>query len=136
MLLENTRPQERLKMNAFRKTLLMLAACSAMLAAPAAGALAAELVMLQQKGCAWCLRWHKEIGEIYPKTQEAKIAPLRLVDIHETWPEDLSGIRREAFTPTFVLVEDGQEIARMRGYSGDEFFWFLLDEMLAKLPKS
>ena len=124
-------------MNAFRKTVVMLVACGAMLLAlPLAGASAAELLMLEQKGCAWCLRWHKEIGGIYPKTEEAKIAPLRFVDIHGQWPEDLAGIRREAFTPTFVLVEDGQEIARMRGYSGDEFFWFLLGEMLAKLPKS
>lgn len=123
-------------MNAFRKTFLMLAIFGAVLAAPATSAFAAELIMLQQKGCAWCLRWHKEIGDIYPKTQEAKIAPLRFVDIHEPWPEDLAGIRREAFTPTFVLVEDGREIDRVRGYSGDEFFWFLLGEMLAKLPES
>lgn len=124
-------------MSTFRKTILMLAACGGMLLTqPPAGALAAELLMLQQKGCAWCLRWHKEIGGIYPKTEEAKIAPLRFVDIHEPWPEDLAGIRREAFTPTFVLVEDGREIARVRGYSGDEFFWFLLGEMLAELPKS
>ena len=124
-------------MGPIRKIFLVMAVFGALLLArPPAGAFAAELIMLEQQGCAWCLRWHKEIGGIYPKTEEAKIAPLRFVDIHGQWPEDLAGIRREAFTPTFVLVEDGQEIARMRGYSGDEFFWFLLGEMLAKLPKS
>jgi hypothetical protein len=39
------------------------------------------------------------------------------------------------FTPTFVLVEDGREIARLRGYPGDQFFWALVDEMLAKLEQ-
>ncbi|WP_075997954.1 transcriptional regulator [Salaquimonas pukyongi] len=121
-------------MGPVRNLLLVMAACSALVAALPGQGFAAELLMLEQKGCAWCVRWHKEIGEIYPKTAEAKIAPLRQVDIHEPWPGDLAAIRREAFTPTFVLVEDGREIARMRGYSGDEFFWFLLDEMLAKLP--
>lgn len=123
-------------MRPVRNLLLVIAACGALSVALTGHGVAAELLMLEQKGCAWCVRWHKEIGEIYPKTEEAKIAPLRRIDIHEPWPEDLPEIRREAFTPTFVLVEDGREIARMRGYSGDEFFWFLLDEMLAKLPES
>lgn len=96
-------------------------------------AAAAELVMLERKGCSWCQRWHSEIGPVYPKTAEALIAPLRIVDIDQEWPADLSEIRRERFTPTFVLVENGEEIGRIRGYSGDEFFWFLVDEMLGKL---
>lgn len=99
-------------------------------------AVAAELLMLEQNGCAWCKRWHDEIGPVYPNTDEAKLAPLRAVNIHEPWPEDLKHIAMERFTPTFVLIDNGVEIARMRGYTGDEFFWFLLGEMLEKLPKS
>ncbi len=98
-------------------------------------AIAAELLMLEQNGCAWCKRWHEEIGGIYPNTEEAKIAPLRVVNIHEPWPEDLKNIQMERFTPTFVLMENGIEIGRMRGYTGDNFFWFLLKEMLDKLPE-
>nr|AFI78714.1 sulfur/thiosulfate oxidation protein SoxS [uncultured bacterium ws406H10] len=97
---------------------------------------AAELLMLERKGCEWCQRWHAEIGPIYPKTEEARIAPLTLVDIDDPWPERLTGIRRDIFTPTFVLVEDGVEVARVRGYTGDEFFWFLIGEMIDKLPKT
>jgi thioredoxin-related protein len=100
----------------------------------AGAARAAELVMLQQPGCVWCARWDREIAPAYPKTAEGKRAPLRRVDITKPWPQDLAGVRLERLTPTFVLVEDGAEIARLRGYPGDEFFWFLLDQMLAKLP--
>lgn len=99
-------------------------------------AFAAELLMLKQKGCAWCARWHAEIGPIYPNTNESKVAPLRTVDINERWPDDIKNIAVERFTPTFILVDNGVEIARMRGYTGDEFFWFLLDEMLDKLQKN
>lgn len=102
----------------------------------AAGAQAAELVMMEQAGCAWCARFNAEIAPAYPKTDEGKRAPLRRVDIHAPWPDDLAGIEPERFTPTFVLVEDGREIARLRGYPGDEFFWSLLDEMLAKLDET
>tara|TARA_R110000751_G_scaffold172928_3_gene279326 strand:+ start:37027 stop:37452 length:426 start_codon:yes stop_codon:yes gene_type:complete len=93
----------------------------------------AELVMLERDGCVWCMRWDEEVGPIYPKTAESKTAPLRRVDIDEPWPDDLVNIAKDQFTPTFILVDDGKEIGRMRGYAGDEFFWVLLDEMLGKL---
>ena len=100
------------------------------------GARAAELIMLEQQGCAWCIRWHKEIGGVYPKTDEGKRAPLRSIDINQPLPDDLAWLRVERFTPSFILVENGEEIGRMRGYAGDEFFWFLLAEMLDDLPPS
>lgn len=114
-----------------------LVAALAMIAT-ATSAPAAELVMFEQAGCVWCMRWNDEIGPAYPNTPEGKIAPLRRVDIHKPLPEDLKNIRVERFTPTFVLVENGKEIGRMRGYTGDEFFWFLLTEMLGELenPKA
>lgn len=96
---------------------------------------AAELVMLERPGCAWCVRWHAEIGPAYPLTEEGRRAPLRRVDVTAPWPDDLADIGRERFTPTFVLMDGGVEVARLRGYPGDEFFWFLLDEMLSRLPE-
>lgn len=111
------------------RLLLLLAAFAPL---PAAGA---ELVMMEQAGCVWCLRWHAEIGVAYPNTAEGRRAPLRRVDIHQPLTDDLKGIPVERFTPTFVLVEEGREVARMRGYAGDQFFWHLLDEMLDKLPE-
>lgn len=96
-------------------------------------AVAAEMVMFEQAGCAWCKRFDEEIAPAWPNTEQGRKAPLRRVDIHEPLPADLAGIPVERFTPTFVLVEDGEEIARLRGYPGDQFFWALVDEMLAKL---
>jgi thioredoxin-related protein len=97
---------------------------------------AAELVMLEQKGCIWCDMWHSQIGHIYPKTNEGKVAPLREIDIDGNIPSDLAGIHIDRLTPTFILMDNGVEIDRLRGYPGDEFFWFLLDKMLEKLPES
>ncbi|WP_417689227.1 transcriptional regulator [Roseibium sp.] len=97
---------------------------------------AAELVMLEQGGCVWCERWNQEIGVAYDKTEEGRKAPLRRVDIHQKWPDDLTGVRPERVTPTFILVEKGQEIARLRGYPGEHFFYPMLTEMLGKLPSA
>lgn len=97
---------------------------------------AAELVMFEQQYCSWCEAWHEEIGGIYGKTAEGKRAPLRRVDIDDPLPKEFNDIEPTVYTPTFVLWEDGKEVARLRGYPGDEYFWFLLGEMLEKLPNS
>jgi hypothetical protein len=96
-------------------------------------AMAAEMVMFEQPGCVWCKRFNEEIAPAWPKTEQGQRAPLRRVDIHHPLPADLADIAIERFTPTFVLVDDGREIARLRGYPGDQFFWALVDDMLAKL---
>ena len=97
---------------------------------------AAELIMIEQEHCPWCEAFHDEIGGIYHKTTEGKRAPLRRIDIHDEPPRDLETMTRGNYTPTFVLWEDGKEISRIRGYPGDEFFWFMLGQMLDKLPNS
>lgn len=108
-----------------------------MMAAPiGAGAKAAELVMFEAANCVWCAAWDRDIGAIYPKTDEARIAPLRRVDIDGPRPADLSGIRGVVYTPTFVIVEDGKEIGRILGYPGEAHFWGLLGEELGKLEKT
>jgi len=95
---------------------------------------AAELLMFESAGCGWCERWHEELGPIYPKTAESRVAPLRRVDLHSPRPDGLEALRGVSFTPTFVLMHDGEEIGRITGYAGDEFFWFQLDTLLEKLP--
>lgn len=96
---------------------------------------AAELVMLEEAGCPWCARWNEEIGVIYDKTDEGKRAPLRRVDIHAPMPDAYDFVTKGGFAPTFILVDNGKEIGRIRGYPGSEFFFPLLGELLAKLEK-
>ena len=103
--------------------------------AGASGAHAAELVMFEQKGCVWCERFDREIAPAYDKTDEGKRAPLRRVDIGKSMPADLAFVRRERFTPVFVLVDGRREFGRIRGYPGDTFFWGLLAGMIDKLDR-
>ena len=94
---------------------------------------AAELIMVEQHGCHWCEQWNAEIAPAYPNTEEGARAPLRRVLISDL-PEDVEFTSRPVFTPTFVLVHEGQELGRMEGYAGDEFFWFLLGQLLDAHP--
>ena len=95
---------------------------------------AAELIMLEEHGCAWCEQWNEEVGVIYSKTPEGQRAPLRRLDIHEPLPKKLKFLVKGGFTPTFVLVDRGREVGRIRGYPGEDFFWGLLSKMLERLP--
>lgn len=102
-----------------------------MLAATGAAAGQFQLLMFERDGCSYCLLWNEQIGPAYPRTAQGRAAPLERLDVKAPLPEGvtLTG-RPPAFTPTFVLLDDGTEVGRIEGYAGDEFFWVLLDRML------
>ena len=101
-----------------------------------ASARAAELVMFEQAGCAWCEAFDREIAPVYGKTLEGLRAPLRRVDISYAVPGDLAFIEVERLTPLFVLVDSGREIGRIRGYPGEDHFWGLLGVLIKKLDET
>jgi len=96
---------------------------------------AAELVMFEQAGCAWCEAFDNDIGNIYGKTDDGLRAPLRRVDIDRQLPPDLAFIQVERLTPLFVLVDNGREVGRIRGYGGREMFWTQLYTLMQKLDR-
>jgi hypothetical protein len=96
---------------------------------------AAELIMFEQKGCVWCEKFNREVAPAYARTSEGQRAPLRRIDIGAPLPGDLAFVRRERFTPVFVLVDQGREFGRIRGYPGDTFFWGLLANMIERLDR-
>jgi len=93
----------------------------------------AELVMFEASYCEWCAAWHEEIGPVCPRTAEARIAPLRQVDVDDPRPDDLADVDGIVYTPTFVLMDNGEEVGRIAGYPGEDHFWGLLGMLLEKL---
>ena len=96
------------------------------------GSAETRLMMAEEPGCIWCARWNAEVAEAYPKTPEGQAAPLLRVDITEDLPNGIALDRRVSFTPTFILLIDGTETARIEGYPGEDFFWGLLGRMLTQ----
>ena len=95
-------------------------------------AYALELIMFETKGCIWCKKWHEDVGSVYSRTDEGKIAPLRQIQMIEDFQGQLKLKAPVTVSPTFVLVAENNEVGRIIGYPGDEFFWFLLSELLEK----
>jgi hypothetical protein len=121
-------------MNTFHmlRACLFIAAVLAGLGTLPATTRAAELVMFEREGCPWCEAFDREIAPIYPKTESGKRAPLRRVNIYQPLPADLSFLQQERFTPVFVLIENGKELGRIRGYPGEDMFWGLLDSLVER----
>jgi hypothetical protein len=94
---------------------------------------AAELLMFDDPGCVWCRRWNAEIAPSYPKTREGQLAPLRRVPIRDQARAGVALARPINITPTFVLVEDGQEVGRIDGYAGKDFFYPMLAGLLRRI---
>lgn len=89
-----------------------------------------RLLMAEQPGCHYCARWLSEIGPIYPKTSAGKAAPLQRFQISDGAPDGVALSHKVVFTPTFILVKNAQEVARIEGYPGEDFFWGLVEKMI------
>ncbi len=87
--------------------------------------------MVEQPGCYTCKQWNAEIAPIYPNTEAGAMAPLRREQLNHR-PDDLTYDRAVNYTPTFILIEDGQEIARLEGYPGEDFFWWHIENLLTE----
>jgi len=94
---------------------------------------AAQLIMIDDKGCPYCRQWNREVGATYSANPLGRIAPLRRVYGYKSWPADLKHIGGDNFTPTFILIDKGREIGRFHGYLGKEWFWNRLRRLQAKL---
>lgn len=94
---------------------------------------AAELLMFERDGCVWCQRWDREVGSSYSKTDEAKVLPLRHVNIDRQATSSVALVSPVRYTPTFVVVHNGREIGRITGYINDDAFWGLLSTLVSKI---
>lgn len=96
---------------------------------------AAELLLVEDPACGPCILFDRQVGQIYPKTDESTIAPLRRIAHGAPAPEPYGFVGEPKVAPTFVLVEDGRELGRFEGYSNDELFWMNLTALLHKLER-
>lgn len=95
-----------------------------------------RLMMVEQPGCIHCAQWDAQIAPIYPLTDEGRAAPLLRQQLRDPLPPGVVLDAPPVFTPTFILLQDGTEAARLQGYPGEDFFWGLLSQMLDTLPRT
>lgn len=116
--------------------LFAVASCLAPAPALAQALPGPELIMFEEASCPWCRLWDREVGQAYPRSEEGRRAPLRRIQISEARRSGLALKSPVTVTPTFVLMDRGAEVGRIIGYPGADFFWGMLGELIARLPKA
>lgn len=88
-----------------------------------------RLIMVERDDCRYCIEWNREIAPKYPASAEGRFAPLQRA---QRGDDVLKHFNPVIYTPTFLVISNGEEVGRVTGYAGKLFFWEELDEQLAK----
>jgi hypothetical protein len=86
-----------------------------------------QLIMVEQRGCQYCLKWDRDVGRVYPRTSEGRFAPLRRVGRNAAALKNFAPV---IYTPTFIVTRNGAETGRISGYPGEPYFWEELGVLL------
>lgn len=89
--------------------------------------------MIEEDGCAYCRRWHAEVGPGYPLSSEGKAAPLV---VRDRFDPQIRAFGRVVYTPTFILIENGEERGRILGYPGADFFWTMIGDLIERARRA
>lgn len=91
--------------------------------------------MFEEEDCGYCARWEREVGGVYSRTAEGRLAPLARTELEGADRNDIVLREPVRFTPTFVLLRQGKEVGRITGYLGETQFWGLLGDLLRRNTK-
>jgi thiol-disulfide isomerase/thioredoxin len=133
-----------------RVTLLMLSFAALIIGAtsmPLHAALDSEardgspvLIYVYSPECGACRQFDGEVGAIYPKTNESAALTMErvLIDDWQAKRHQLVECASAAVigTPTFLQIENCQELDRITGYSDAELFWLGLRRMMNRIHPS
>jgi hypothetical protein len=108
--------------------LLMAAGIAGRASHEARAAPAVRLIMVEEPGCRFCRRWDAEIAPGYRRSAEGRFAPLKRV---RRGAPEIRGLAPVVFTPTFIVMRSGQELGRVTGYPGADYFYSELRPILA-----
>ena len=88
-----------------------------------------SLIMVDDPACRFCQTWNEAVGAGYAKSPEGAAAPLKRVP---RGAPELQGLAPVIYTPTFIVMDDGQELGRISGYSGPSYFYSDLRDILTR----
>ena len=93
------------------------------------------LLMIEDQGCPYCARFDAEARDSYVNSAEGRLAPLVR---RRRGDASIAFLERVVYSPTFVLLVEGREVARTIGYQGAELFWMEIARLMRKagLPRA
>jgi len=89
-----------------------------------------QLVVLEVDGCIYCDVFRRRLLTAYQASKQGKKAPVRFVDINDPAIGDLGLSQPVGMVPTFIMLENNQEIGRIPGLMGQQDFFRAIDYIL------
>tara|TARA_B100000989_G_C19443318_1_gene428348 strand:+ start:183 stop:578 length:396 start_codon:yes stop_codon:yes gene_type:complete len=90
-----------------------------------------RLIMVTSEYCSYCQSWERDVGGVYNKSPYAAELPLSRVKFGSKMPKNVAIKKPVVGTPTFLIIHNGQEVDRQRGYTNAEmFFWWISDHTI------
>jgi hypothetical protein len=122
-------PKGRLRNPTSRRAVLAGLAALAALPGRALASTGLTLIMVDDPNCGYCRKFDAEIGRGYPRTAHGRLAPLLKV---RRKSREIASFNPVVYTPTFLLVRRGEELGRITGYPGADYFYGELEGLMAK----
>ncbi len=89
-----------------------------------------QLVVLEVDGCIYCDVFRRRLLTAYEASKQGKKAPIRFVDINDPALGDIGLTQPVGMVPTFIMLENNQEIGRSPGLMGKQDFFRAIDYLL------
>jgi len=87
------------------------------------------LLMIEELGCPYCARWKRDVEQAYRNSLEGRVAPLEIIMMSDPRVRALKAV---VYSPTFILLDHGQEVGRIIGYTSADFFWGEIENLFAR----
>ncbi len=88
-----------------------------------------EMVVLEVKDCIYCNVFRRQLLPVYQASRQARRMPVRFVDINDPALGDIGLTQPVGVVPTFVVLENNEEIGRIPGLVGRNEFFQALDHI-------
>ena len=93
-----------------------------------------EMVVLEVSGCIYCTIFRRQLLPTYKDSEKAKKIPIRFVDVNDPAMADIGLTHPVGIVPTFVILENNQEIGRIPGYMSRHDFFRAIDYIVSGRP--
>lgn len=100
-------------------------------------ATANELVVVEVKNCAYCRVFRRDLLPAYAASTKARDVPIRFLEVEEVSKAGIALRGPINIVPTVLVLEQGREIGRIPGLTGQDTFFRAIDYILgrpAQLP--
>jgi len=94
------------------------------------------MVVLEVPGCIYCNVFRRQLLPTYKSSKQAKRIPIRFVNLNDPALAEIGLTQPVGIVPTFVILEDNQEIGRIPGYMSRHDFFRAIDYILSGRPGS